>query len=58
MRTIKVTFDDDDYLITSVNGTVDEIEQYYLNRKFYFSDEYENEKMHTAIKIEFLDEER
>lgn len=56
MRTIKVTFDDDDYLITSVNGTVDEIEQYYLNRKFYLSDEYENEKMHTAVKIEFLDE--
>lgn len=36
MRIIKVTFDNNDYLITRINGTVEEIEQYYLNRKFSF----------------------
>lgn len=58
MRTIKVTFDNDDYLITRINGTVEEIERYYLNKKFCFLDDYSgSEKLHTAIKIEFLDEE-
>lgn len=58
MRTIKVTFDNDDYLITRINGTEEEIERYYLNKKFCFLDDYDDtEKLHTAIKIEFLDKE-
>lgn len=56
MKTIKVIFDNDDYLITRFYGTEEEIEQYYLNRKFCFLDDYDDaERLHTAIEIEFLD---
>lgn len=58
MKTIKVIFDNNDYLITRINGTVEEIERYYLNKKLCFLDDYDDtEKLQYAIKIEFLDEE-
>lgn len=51
MRFIKVTFDDGDYLTTSINGTDQEILDYYIGNKFTLPDEV---SFHTAIKVEFI----
>ena len=57
MKTIKVTFnnDDSDYLITRINGTVEEIERYYLGKFFNFGTDCD--KMKQCTKVEFLEEE-
>lgn len=56
MKTIKVTFEDNNHLTTSINGTKKEIENYYLNKCFQFGDTEEtpNDKMVKAVKVEFL----
>jgi hypothetical protein len=56
MKTIKVTFEDGNTIITSINGTVFEILSYYIGRYFQFGDtkEYPGDKMVKAIKVEFL----
>ena len=57
MKTIKVTFnnDDSDYLITRINGTVEEIERYYLGKSFNLGADCD--KMKQCTKVEFLEEE-
>lgn len=57
MQTIKVTFnnDDSDYLITRINGTVEEIERYYLGKSFNLGADCD--KMKQCTKVEFLEEE-
>ena len=52
-RSIKVTFDDGDIIHTSINGTKEEIQDYYLNNDFIKSDE---KTTHRGVKVEFLDE--
>lgn len=52
MRSIKVTFDDGDHLTTSINGTDEEIAQYYLGQPFELADE---SGKHHAVIVEFLD---
>lgn len=55
METIKVTFnnDDSDYLITRINGTVEEIERYYLGKSFNLGADCD--KMKQCTKVEFLE---
>lgn len=35
MKTIKITFADNDYLITRINGTIDEVITYYRENNFF-----------------------
>ena len=34
MKVIQVFFDNGDHIVTSINGTIEEIEKYYLGEKF------------------------
>ena len=54
MKTIKVTFSGGNSLVTSITGTREEIEKYYLGNFFNIGDG-ENDKEEKAIKVEFLD---
>ena len=49
-REIKVSFDDGDYLFTTINGTRDEIRRYYLGQDF----EKFDETTHKATRVLFL----
>lgn len=51
-RTVRVTFDDGDIVITGINGTKQSILDYYMKREFTKQDE--NTKMH-AVNVEFLE---
>lgn len=54
MRTIKVTWEDGDTTITNINGTDEQIRQYYLNQVFNLGrgpDDY----LVRAVSVEFLD---
>ena len=53
MRTIKVIFSDDDYCITRINGTNEEILNYYIGNSFSYWDG-EKERNHTCIGVVFL----
>ena len=55
MKTIKVIFDnnDFDYLITRINGTYEQIENYYLNK--WFNCGTFNDDMKQCTKIEYLE---
>jgi hypothetical protein len=52
MRTIKVTFADGNSLITSINGTNEEINSYYLGNTFNLG--REEDHLTIAVKVEFL----
>jgi len=56
-RSIRVTFEDGNTVDTEINGTEEEIKEYYLGKKFNFgdSDEHSKDKMVKAVKVEFLD---
>jgi hypothetical protein len=56
MKTIKVTFEDGNSLTTQINGTNEDIENYYLGKYFQFGDTEEKpyDYMVKAIKVEFL----
>lgn len=54
MRSIRVIFDDGDIVETNINGTNEEITNYYIGQKFVKADET---TMHTPVKVEFLDED-
>lgn len=54
MKTIRVSYSNGDFLVTSINGTREEIEKYYLGKIFNIGCG-ENDKMERAIKVEFLD---
>lgn len=54
MKTIRVSYSNGDFLVTSINGTKEEIEKYYLGN-FFNIGRGESDKMEKAIKVEFLD---
>lgn len=56
MRTIKIICKSGKCWITQANGTIDEIERYFLNKSFYFEN-YETGKETCEIvnRIVFLD---
>lgn len=54
MRAIKVHFDNGDSLVTSINGSNQEIENYYLGNTFNLGDGAGGDKMVKAVRIEFL----
>lgn len=47
---LKVTFDDGDYLYTTINASRDEAYAYYMGKPFEKADE----TSHTVTKVEFL----
>lgn len=55
METVKVIFnhDDDDYLITRINGSREEIEKYYMGNVFNVGSA--EDVMKTCTKVEFID---
>ena len=57
MKTAKVYFEDGNTLITSINGTKQQIEKYYIGKSFQFGDteEHPQDKMIKAVKVEFLE---
>lgn len=62
MRFIKVTFDDGRSLKTSINGTDQEIRNYYMGPGQWFNlgklDDPTEDSMHRAVAVEFLDKPR
>lgn len=54
-RTIKINFDDGDYIITRINATVSEIVNYYLDRIRITENADGTENITRARSIEFLD---
>jgi hypothetical protein len=55
MQDITVHFEDGNKIHTSINGTNEEIEKYYIGTYFNFgdSDECPQDKMVKAITVEF-----
>lgn len=55
-HTIRVTFADGNTLISEINGTKEEVRDYYLGKKFQFGDTEERPYDHLveAVKVEFL----
>ena len=54
-HTVRVTFANDDHLITEINGTPDSVCDYYLGNMFNLGSV--NDNMQRAVKIEFFDGE-
>ena len=56
MRSIKVTFQDGNTLVTDINGTDNEIKDYYLNRQFNLGSRNPDieDYLVMATKVEFL----
>ena len=52
MRHIKVSFDDGDYLETDINGTDQDIIDYYIGTDFEVGGDV---KKHKAVLVEFMD---
>lgn len=55
LRAVRVYFDDGDSLLTEINGTVEQIEQYFLNKTFNIG--CAEDKMKKCTRIEFLEDE-
>lgn len=53
-RSIRVDFDDGDHLNTDINGTKQEIEDYYLNSEPQDYDINHPDKLRKPIKVTFL----
>ena len=52
MTTIKVIFENDDYLYTKINGTREEIEEYYIGNIFNIG--VVNDNLQKCVSIEFI----
>lgn len=54
---VKVTFADGNHLVTPINGTKEQIRQYYIGQEFQFGDteEHPGDLMIKAIAVEFLE---
>jgi len=54
MKTYKVTFSNDTSFITSMNVTLDEAKQYYINNKFQTgdTDKHPKDNLIEGIKVE------
>ena len=55
MRSIRVHYDDGRSVATSINGSDQEIREYYLNKPFNLGDGFGGDSMATAVRVEFLD---
>ncbi len=55
MRTIKATFENGDHLVTSINGTDQDIRAYYLGKRFNLGDGAGGDNVQVCIEIEFMD---
>lgn len=53
MKTVKVTFQDGNYITTKINGTNEEIMEYYKIGR-YFNLGQENDEMQKVSFLEFL----
>jgi hypothetical protein len=51
MKTVRVTFEDGNSLVTQINGSDDEIRAYYLGRRFELD---ETKPLVAAVAVEFL----
>lgn len=58
MRTVKVTFTDGNTIVTSINGTEQEIRDYYTKNSFNFGDNEEHpaDNMQRGVTVEFLED--
>lgn len=56
MRNIRVHFDNGDSIETRIDGDIQTIVNYYLDRQFPFEDESGKEAMATARSVDFLDD--
>ena len=56
MKTVKVTFADGNTILTNINGTEEEIRQYYLNNVFQFGDtpDCPKDNLQKAVSVEFI----
>lgn len=56
MKAIKVTYADGDTVETNINGTMEEIERYYVGKWFNVGDPYDptKDRMAQAVKVEEL----
>lgn len=52
MRAIRVIFDDGDVVETSINGTNEQILQYYIGQPFVLQDE---KTFHYPVEVQFFD---
>lgn len=55
MKTIKATFANGDSLVTSINGTNDDIRAYYIGKSFNLGNGDSGDSMQTCISVEFID---
>ena len=56
MNAYKITFNDGDHLITSMNATLEEAKEYYIGQSLNFGDNDTHPKdlMKVAVKVEEL----
>lgn len=56
MQSIKVTFDNGDFVHTRINGTRDEVRRYYFNNIFHHWYEHLSKEVAlTCTAVDFLD---
>lgn len=55
MKTFKVTFDNGDFLVTRLNGNIEDARQYYIGTVFNLGTEYDD--MHRCVKVEEIEED-
>lgn len=53
-KDVRIFFENGDSAITMINGTTEQIEQYYLNKTFNIGTV--NDNMQKCIRIEFLED--
>lgn len=51
---VRVHFSNGDSFVTPINGTIEDIEQYYLNK--WFNTGSVNDNIQCCVKVEFLKE--
>ena len=49
---VKVIFENENYFYTKINGTKEEVENYYIGRVFNMGLAYDD--MHTCVRVEFI----
>lgn len=55
MRAIRISYDNGNTVETNINGTVDEINEYYVGKQFNLGDGAGGDLLATATRVEFLD---
>ena len=56
MKAVKVTFSDGDSLVTSINGTIEDIRTYYIGQEFNLGQPYDPtlDRVVTGVGVEEL----